>query len=207
MSAQGDPSPEVESILKGGGRARDTQARLERAATDLIVGLFVDPRWHGVETALQHLARDHSIDGILRRQHAAMDGIRDSFLRFQGTDVSGETDKSELGSTLRAPVRDELRAELRATAAAFRAQSGKLAEQIKTLHEAAESAKKNPHTAQAVETINSVVQKTSLSELTPVGVALVLLWLVFHLSGQDIAALTLWYIVLSDYLKGRSGSA
>jgi hypothetical protein len=95
---------------------------------------------------------------------------------------------------------------LRATAAEFRAQSGNLAEQVKTLHEAAESAKKNPHTAQAVETINSVVQKSSLSELTPVGVALVLLWLVFHLSGQEIAALTLWYIVLSDYLKGRSGS-
>jgi hypothetical protein len=95
-------------------------------------------------------------------------------------------------------------AELRAAEAGFMARAEQVAEQLPQAAEAAKEIPEDSPVAQAARAMADALRQIDAAKLGPAGVLILLFWLIFyHMSMPQVAGATLFYIVLSDYLKKK----
>jgi hypothetical protein len=169
---------------------------LGSAASTFLSLLYTDSDWIVVQRVLEQLSRDNSIEGVLRRQQETLLGIANSFGR-----VAPDPADVAAIQQAREEAQRSLTAELEATEEEIRARAPEMTEQLAEAVKAAEKAPADSPLAQAAARIARVADRAGLSKLGPYWAPIVLLWLIVHMTMGDIAALTLWYMVASDYFK------
>jgi hypothetical protein len=160
--------------------------------------LYADADWYEVQQELKSLSRDNSIAGIEQRQQEALLGIVNSFRREA-------PDPAKIAAVQKTRENNErsLATELRATEEEFRAHIAELSTELTEAAKAAEKTPKDSSVAQAASRIGRAVGNADLSKLGPYWLLIVLYWLIVHLTVNQVAALTLWYMMVSDTFKKK----
>jgi hypothetical protein len=171
---------------------------LGSVTSTFLATLYSDSQWRVVQQELEQLSRDNSIAGILRRQEEALLGIANSFRQ-----AVPDPDKIAAIQKARENNEHSLAVELGTVEEEFRARVAEIAARLPEAAKAAEKAPKDSPVAQAAARIARVVSSADLSRLGPYWMLIVLYWLIVHLNVGQLAALTLWYMVLSDTFKKK----
>jgi hypothetical protein len=171
---------------------------LGSVASTFLGTLYTDRQWSVVQQELEQLSRANNIAGILRRQEEALLGIANAFRR--------ETpDPAKVAAVQEARENNErqLAAELKAAEEEFHARVAEIAAQLPDAAKAAEKAAQDSPIVQAAARISRIADSANLSKLGPYWMLIVLYWLIVHLTMGQLAALTLWYMVVSDTIKKK----
>jgi hypothetical protein len=185
-------------FLEAAAQHQQPPEDLGSVASTFLGTLYTAPDWSVVQQELEQLSRDNSIQGILRRQEEALLGIANSFRKEA-------PDPAEIAAIQKAreDAQRSLAAELEAAEGAFCARVAEITAQLPEVAEAAEKTPQDSPVAQAAARIARIVGHADLSKLGPYWMLIVLYWLIVHLTVGDLAALTLWYMVVSDHFKKK----
>jgi len=189
-----------------GTRPADSEPPPENLATiaaAFLASLYADADWNVVQRQLQQLARDHNIENILQRQQDAVAGIRNrGELYWYCRPASPRDLPSEATTELieRDSAKRSLVAELQEAAADYEASAAELVEKIPR---AAEQAAKTPADAPAAKAAARIAEAIRGVDLTPAWMAVLLWWLLVMPSEKQLAAITLWLMVMTEVMKKR----
>jgi hypothetical protein len=163
---------------------------LGSVASTFLGTLYTDRQWSVVQQELEQLSNENSIAGILRRQEEALIGIKNALL---------PRDPAEIAANRKARENNErsLASELEAAEEEFHARLAEITAQLPEAAKASEKTPKDSSVAQAAARIAQIT-RADLSRLGPYWMLIVLYWLIVHLTTDQLAALTLFYMVLSD---------
>jgi hypothetical protein len=183
-------------FLEAAAQHQQPPENLGSVASTFLGTLYSASDWSLVQRELEQLSWDNGIEGILRRQEEALLGITNSFRR-------DAPDPAKIAAIQKAREDAErsLGAELEAAEEEFRARVAEIAAHLPEVAKAAEKTPADSAVAQAAARIARIVSHAHLSRLGPYWMLIVLYWMIVHLTVGDLAALTLWYMVLSDYFK------
>jgi hypothetical protein len=183
--------PSWEQILAE--RVEKPPKDLGSLASTFLATLYSDRQWTEVQSVLEQLARDNSIQGVLRRQEEALLGI----VNRRSVEPPDWAEAIAV-SKARREAQQSLAAELQAAEEHLRATAAQLAEQ---LAEVAEETQEDSEVAPAAEPIKRAIESTNLAQkLGPYWIVVLLFWLIYARS-REIEAASLLYLVLNDYLK------
>lgn len=185
-------------LLEVTAQRQQPPADLGFAASTFLGLLYTDPHWVMVQRQLEQLSGDNSIEVVLRRQEEALLGITNRHRR-----EPPDPDEILAVAEAREEAQRSLAAELVEAEAAFRALGAELVEQISEAAKAADQTPKESSLMQVAARIARTVVNADLSKLGPYWSLIVLYWLIVHVSTGELAALTLWYMVVSDTVKKK----
>jgi hypothetical protein len=171
---------------------------LGQVASTFLGTLYTDIDWNVVQRELERLARDNSIEGILERQHEALLGVR-NIARWE---VPDPADVAALRHARKASEAS-LAEELQTTETEFHAHVDEITDQLPEAAKAAEGTPEDSSLAQAAARISRQLERADLSKLGPYWTLIILYWLIVRLTADQIAALTLLYMVASDAFKKK----
>jgi DNA-binding PadR family transcriptional regulator len=218
-------------LLEAAAQHQQPPEDLGSAASTFLETLYTAPDWPEVEGELNRLLRDDSVEDISRqgqstghmRKMAVYLGLTDDGFEetqdwkpdpFQESpDASDLEDIQEILDKVEAIKKKEredaqrsLAADLEAAEEEFRARVAEITAQLPEVAKAAENTPADSPRARTAARIARQVRLAHLSSLGPYWMLIVLYWLIVHLTVGDMAALTLWYMVVSDYFKKQQGS-
>jgi hypothetical protein len=113
------------------------------------------------------------------------------------------SDPAETAETRKEDQRS-LAAELKAAEEEFRTHVAEITARLPEVAKAAEEAPADSPLAQTASHIAGIADRAKLSKLGPYWAAIVLFWLILYVTAGDIAALTLWYMVVGDNFKKKN---
>ena len=214
-------------ILEAAAQHQEPPEDLGSAASRFLETLYTAPDWPEVDGELNRLLRDDSVEGIealwqsagrMRRMAVHLD-IHDGFDEPQDRkpdpfqESPGASDRDDVQEILdqveatkqkeREDTERALAADLEAAEEAFRAHATEIAEQLPEIAKTAAKTPSDAPLAQTAARIAGIVRHADKSRLGPYWMLIVLYWLIVHLNVDNMAALTLWYMVASDTFKKK----
>jgi hypothetical protein len=168
-------------------KQEESYSALRDAARDLAIAVHTDSAaWSAVNVTLRQIAAENAVDAILARQSSAMAGISNSFRLsnwriLDAPDRLSEKEMQEAEADLRDHIPD-------------------ITSKLSEIEERAKEISADPEKRTAIQRISDVAN-AHLSQLSPFAVVIVLWWLLASLPSTDLGILTVWYMIVSDYLK------